>query len=50
MLGDVMAAGLRDRIFIATKLETPDPAELKRSLSRLKTSQKYLKIFEISAA
>jgi aryl-alcohol dehydrogenase-like predicted oxidoreductase len=40
VLGDVMAAGgLRDRIFIATKLEAPDPAELKRSLSRLKTDK-----------
>ena len=40
VLGDVMAAGgLRDRIFIATKLEAPDPAELKRSLSRLKTNK-----------
>ena len=39
VLGDVTAAGvLRDRIFIATKLEAPDPAELKRSLSRLKTN------------
>ena len=40
VLGDVTAAGgLRDRIFIATKLEAPDPAELKRSLSRLKTNK-----------
>ena len=40
VLGDVMAAsGLRDRIFIATKLEAPDPAELKRSLSRLRTDK-----------
>ena len=31
-------AGLRDKIFIATKLESPDPQELKRSLSRLKTA------------
>ena len=38
--GDVMAAGgLRDRIFIATRLEAPDPAELKRSLSRLRTDK-----------
>jgi aryl-alcohol dehydrogenase-like predicted oxidoreductase len=40
VLGDVMAAGgLRDRIFIATKVEEPDQAELKRSLSRLKTDK-----------
>ena len=33
VLGNVMAAaGLRDKIFIATKLEAPDAAELKRSL------------------
>ena len=40
VLGDVMApAGLRDKLFIATKLETPDAAELKRSLTRLKTAK-----------
>jgi aryl-alcohol dehydrogenase-like predicted oxidoreductase len=40
VLGDVMATGsLRDRIFIATKLEEPDAAELKRSLSRLRTGK-----------
>ena len=40
VLGDVMAAGgLRDRIFIATKVEEPDQAELKRSLSRLQTDK-----------
>ena len=40
VLGDVMAsAGLRDKFFIATKLEQPDVAELKRSLSRLKTTK-----------
>jgi len=33
----VSAAGLRDRIFIATKLEEPDKAELERSLTRLET-------------
>ena len=39
VIGDVVAAaGLRDRIFIATKLESPDAAELKRSQTRLKTS------------
>jgi aryl-alcohol dehydrogenase-like predicted oxidoreductase len=38
VVGDEMAASnLRDRIFIATKLESPDAAELQRSLSRLKT-------------
>ena len=40
VLGDVIApAGLRDKLFIATKLETPDAAELKRSLTRLKTAK-----------
>jgi aryl-alcohol dehydrogenase-like predicted oxidoreductase len=39
VLGEVMAAaGLRDKLFIATKLETPDAKELKRSLARLKTA------------
>jgi len=38
VLGEVMAtAGLRSKLFIATKIETPDPQELKRSLLRLKT-------------
>jgi aryl-alcohol dehydrogenase-like predicted oxidoreductase len=38
VLGDVIASGgLRDKLFIATKLEEPAPAELKRSLARLKT-------------
>ncbi|MBV8537759.1 MAG: aldo/keto reductase [Alphaproteobacteria bacterium] len=38
VLGQVIAsAGSRDRLFIATKLEEPDAAELKRSLGRLKT-------------
>src|SRR5258708_9156958 len=32
------AAGLRDKVFIATKLESPDSQELKRSLARLKTA------------
>jgi aryl-alcohol dehydrogenase-like predicted oxidoreductase len=32
------AAGLRDKLFIATKLESPDSRELKRSLARLKTA------------
>jgi aryl-alcohol dehydrogenase-like predicted oxidoreductase len=39
VLGEVVAnAGLRDRLFIATKLESPDAHELKRSLARLKTA------------
>ena len=39
VLGEVTATGgLRDKLFIATKLESPDPQELKRSLSRLKTA------------
>jgi len=40
VLGDTMAAGsLRDKLFIATKLEAPDSAELKRSITRLKTAK-----------
>jgi aryl-alcohol dehydrogenase-like predicted oxidoreductase len=40
VLGDVIApTSLRDKLFIATKLEEPDAAELKRSLSRLKTAK-----------
>jgi aryl-alcohol dehydrogenase-like predicted oxidoreductase len=40
VLGDVIArAILRDKLFIATKLEEPDAAELKRSLARLKTAK-----------
>ncbi len=39
VLGEVATtAGLRDKLFIATKLETPDPQELKQSLTRLKTA------------
>jgi len=39
VLGEVTTStGLRDKLFIATKLESPDPQELKRSLSRLKTA------------
>ena len=39
VLGEVTAtAGLREKIFIATKLESPDSQELKRSLTRLKTA------------
>jgi aryl-alcohol dehydrogenase-like predicted oxidoreductase len=40
VLGDVIAAaGLRNKLFIATKLESPDAAELKQSLSRLRTEK-----------
>ena len=40
VLGDVIApAGLRDKLFIASKVEQPDAAELKRSLERLKTAK-----------
>jgi aryl-alcohol dehydrogenase-like predicted oxidoreductase len=40
VIGDEIAASkLRDKIFIATKLEAPDAAELKRSLARLKTAK-----------
>lgn len=39
-LGSVIAAmGWRDKLFIATKVEQPDSAELKRSLARLKTAK-----------
>jgi len=38
VIGAIVAAGgWRDRLFIATKLESPDAAELQRSLERLKT-------------
>jgi aryl-alcohol dehydrogenase-like predicted oxidoreductase len=40
VLGDVSApVKLREKLFIATKLESPNDAELKRSLSRLKTTK-----------
>jgi aryl-alcohol dehydrogenase-like predicted oxidoreductase len=40
VVGDVLAStGLHDKVFIATKLEEPDGAELKRSLTRLKTAK-----------
>jgi aryl-alcohol dehydrogenase-like predicted oxidoreductase len=40
VLGNVIATtGLRDKVFIATKLEEPDAAELRRSLTRLKTAK-----------
>src|SRR5499433_2860908 len=40
VLGTIIAnEGFRDKLFIATKLEGPDAAELKRSLSRLKITK-----------
>jgi aryl-alcohol dehydrogenase-like predicted oxidoreductase len=40
VLGEVMGpAGLREKLFIATKLEAPDAAELKRSQARLKAGK-----------
>ena len=40
VLGGVIAAGgLRDKVFVATKLEAPDAAELKRSLARLRMAK-----------
>jgi aryl-alcohol dehydrogenase-like predicted oxidoreductase len=40
VLGEAIApARLRDKVFIATKLETPDVEELKRSLNRLQTAK-----------
>src|SRR5258708_29912582 len=33
------AAGVRDKLFIATNLESPDTQELKRTLARLKTTR-----------
>jgi aryl-alcohol dehydrogenase-like predicted oxidoreductase len=40
VLGNVIAAaGLRDKVFIATKLEEPDETELKRSLTWLKMAK-----------
>lgn len=40
VLGDAMsAAGLRDKLFIATKTEEPDEAEMRRSLARLQTAK-----------
>lgn len=51
VLGDVMAAaGLRNKLFIATKIETPDPQELKRSLVRLKVpSVDLLQLHNVSS-
>jgi aryl-alcohol dehydrogenase-like predicted oxidoreductase len=40
VIGDVtVPAGLRNKLFIATKLESPDGEELKRSLQRLRTEK-----------
>jgi aryl-alcohol dehydrogenase-like predicted oxidoreductase len=40
ILGDVIGpASLRNKLFIATKLESPDVEELKRSLNRLQTGK-----------
>src|SRR5262249_46838704 len=40
ILGDVIGpAGLRSKLFIATKLESADVEELKRSLNRLQTAK-----------
>lgn len=40
VLGDVIgSANLREKLFIATKLELPDAAELKRSQTRLRTQK-----------
>jgi aryl-alcohol dehydrogenase-like predicted oxidoreductase len=40
VLGEVIApAGLRESLFIATKVEAPNGAEIKRSLARLKTAR-----------
>jgi len=51
VLGEVvLASGLRDKLFIATKLETPDSQELKRSLARLKTaSVNLLQLHNVSS-
>jgi aryl-alcohol dehydrogenase-like predicted oxidoreductase len=52
VLGEVMASGaLRDKLFIATKLEAPDGDELKRSLARLKTAKlDLLQLHNVSSA
>jgi len=40
VLGNVITAGaLGDKLFVATKLEAPDAAELRRSLARLKVAK-----------
>ena len=40
VVGNVIAAaGLRDKTFVATKVEEPDVAEFRRSLARLKTAK-----------
>jgi aryl-alcohol dehydrogenase-like predicted oxidoreductase len=37
--GVIAAANLRDKLFLTTKLEAPDEAELKQSLARLRTGK-----------
>ena len=50
VLGEVTAAGgLRDKLFIATKLESPDAQELKRSLTRLKTAVDLLQLHNVKS-
>jgi len=39
MGAEIAGSNLRDKVFIATKLESPDPSELRRSLNRLKTAK-----------
>jgi aryl-alcohol dehydrogenase-like predicted oxidoreductase len=39
IVGAATAGGLRQKLFIATKLETPDSSELHRSLGRLRTDK-----------
>ncbi len=39
VVGDLLSHGLRSKTFLATKLEAPDAAELKRSLTRLRTER-----------
>lgn len=39
VIGDVLANGLRGKVFLATKLEGPDENELHRSLTRLKSKR-----------
>jgi hypothetical protein len=39
MGAEIAGSNLRDKVFVATKLESPDPSELRRSLNRLKTAK-----------
>jgi aryl-alcohol dehydrogenase-like predicted oxidoreductase len=52
VLGDVIASSdFRNKLFIATKLEAPAPAELKRSLTRLKSAKvDLLQLHNVSSA